>query len=47
MESMTNFINSKFGLVMTGGSKKYRKKTRKRKRKRRRRTRKKLFFGLF
>ena len=47
MESMTNFINSKFGLVMTGGRIKKRKKTRKRKRKRRRKTRKKLFFGLF
>lgn len=53
MESLSNFIDNQFGIVMSGGGK-YRKKLRtlKRKKKRRRKTRRKkrkrkLFFGLF
>lgn len=51
-ESLSNFIDNQFGIVMSGGGRKYknRLKTLKRKRRKRRRTRKrkrKLLFGLF
>jgi len=51
-ESLSNFIDNQFGIVMSGGGRKYKKrlKTLKRKRRKRRRTRKrkrKLLFGLF
>ncbi len=49
LNSLTNFINDEFGLVMSGGKKKRRRrKTRKRRKSRRKRkSRKKYFFGLF
>lgn len=51
-DSLSNFIDNQFGIVMSGGGRKYKKKlkTLKRKRRKRRRTRKKkrkLLFGLF
>ena len=51
-EALSNYIDNQFGIVMSGGDKKYKKKlkTLKRRKKRRRKTRKKkrkLFFGLF
>ena len=51
-ESLSNFIDNQFGIVMSGGGRKYKRKLRtlKRKRRKRRRTRKrkrKLLFGLF
>jgi thiol-disulfide isomerase/thioredoxin len=52
MDALSNFIDNKFGIMMSGGGRKYRKKLRtyRRKRRKKRRTRKKkrkLFFGLF